>query len=193
MTFDDDESYQEGATRFQHMEGLMTPRDWLDDELAVTALERELADRAPLFSLAFRFWWPAALILILVILFQLGVISMPNESSPPPAQPAPPPTQEVKPLQAAIQRLAEAIISIGTHPDTGMFFFDAQELTVNEKLMGLKLQALVDLLCAKGGIQRYEFENRLEELVLQKAQHLEDGAKRLALSAIHNRPVVKGN
>lgn len=117
--------------------------------------------------------------------------------SPPAAAPGPSetpaPQEQMKPLQAAIERFALAVTTLGTHPDSGMFFFDAQELAVNEKLQGLKLQALVDLLCAKGLIQRYEFENRLEDLVLQKAARLEEGIKQLRFAAIHTRPVVKAN
>jgi hypothetical protein len=197
----DDQAYQDGAARFQHMEGVMTPCDWLDDELAVKRLELELADRAPLFSLAFRFWWPTALILALLILHAIGVLHMSHDESQPPSPPpaeAPAPESPakkplIKPLQTAIQRLADATIQLSTHPDTGMFFFDAQELTVNEKLQGLKLQALVDLLCAKGIIQRHEFENRLEELVLQRAKMLEEGAKRLAFTAMTGGKPVNGS
>lgn len=121
---------------------------------------------------------------------------MPNNDSRSPSPPAaapgpsetPAPQEQMKPLQAAIERFALAVTTLGTHPDSGMFFFDAQELAVNEKL-----QALVDLLCAKGLIQRHEFENRLEELVLQKAARLEEGIKQLRFAAIHTRPVVKPN
>lgn len=194
----DDDSLQEGAGRFRHQQSVMNTREWFDDELQVKRLEQQLEDRAPAFTLAFRLWWPAALILLLVILYQIGVPTMSHDDSqPPPSPPVESPTSTQparahppKPLQVAIQRFAKATIDLSTHPDTQMFFFDAQELTVNEKLQGLKLQALIDLLCARGIIERTAFENRLEDLVLQKAQKLEEGVKQLALGALHARPVV---
>lgn len=191
---EDDETFQEGATRFRRQQELMNAREWLeDDRVESEHLETQLAEFSPMFWLIVRFW----IVVLLAILFTLWYQHshrghpMPNPEHEKPAAPASAPGEpHGSTLEAAIARFAKAYIAVGTHPDTGMFFFDAQELSVNEKLATLKIRALVDTLCAAGLIERHRFENRLEDLVTRSAEQLEAGAKNLALGALHNRPVV---
>lgn len=135
-----------------------------------------------------------ALIFVITWHIRTGEHPMSNPT-PPPESPAPAaqPAPKEHPLKAAIQRFAKATIDVATHPDNGMFFFDAQELTVNEKLQQLKMQALIDSLCAAGVIDRQRYENRLEELVSNATQKLEEGAKAIAFSAMVNRKPINGS
>lgn len=147
----------------------------------------ELPELSSVFWVMVRLWILIVVILLTVLWHFTGAHHMSNPPNTPPPAPAtaPHPTGEPhgKTLQAAIKRFGDAVISVATHPDTKMFFFDAQDLTVNDKLNTLKIRALIDTLCAAGVIERYRFENRFEELVTQTAQRLEEGAKAIAFSA----------
>lgn len=182
---------------FRHVQDLTNTRIWRDgdDGHQVEQLEGQLATFSPLFWLIARFWLVVLTSIALVIWYQHSHRGHPmsNPEHEKPAAPASTPTSgepHGSTLQASIQRFAQAYIATGTHPDTGMFFFDAQELAVNEKLETLKMRALVDTLCAAGLIQRHRFENRLEELVIRSAEQLEKGAAKIAMGALHNRPIV---
>lgn len=187
---DDDEAYQEGAARFRRQQDLVNARDWIrgeDDADQVEQLETQLADYSPLFWVIVRSWLIILLIIVAFALLQHSHRGDPMSEPEKPAAPAPTPPQGEPPpvstLPAAINRFANGVLAVGTHPDTGMFFFDAQELTINEKLETLKVQALIDSLCAAGLLDRTRYENRLEVLLDQASKRLEEGAKRLAFTA----------
>lgn len=185
---DPDEAFQQqlAAANYRAQQQLLNTREWLDDSELAELAASEVAQFSPTFWLTVR-----RCLLILAIAFAIlwhftGAHHMQGPTNTPPA-PAAAPESKGEPhgatLKAAINRFATAVIAVATHPDTGMFFFDAPDLSINEKLGELKIRALVDTLCAAGIIERHRFENRLEELVAQAADKLEQGAKRLAFTA----------
>jgi hypothetical protein len=187
---DPDEEFNEQlASDYRRAQEMTNTRLWLEGDEVRQAehLETQLAEFSPMFWLVARFW----IVVLIAILFMLWYQHshrghpMPNPEHEKPVAPASAPGEpHGSTLHAAINRFAQALITAGTHPDTGMFFFDAQDLTVNGKLETLKMRALVDTLDAVlPHAIRARFEKRLEELVLLSAQQLEEGARRIALTA----------
>lgn len=180
---EDDEFYQDAGADYARQQDLVNSRLWwIDDSdgVEIQQLERRLSG----FYVMFRVLLVAAIAASMLFLFQHlhrgHTMSEPENKSPPPAAQ---PQGTPHPLPGAINRFAESIRAVGTHPDTGMFCFDALELTVNGKLETLKIQALIDALCAAGILDRKNWENRLEVLLNDASKYYEEGARRLAFTA----------
>jgi hypothetical protein len=183
---EDDEVFQEGASRFRRQQQLLEAREWFGESELVELPPAELAEFSPIFWISVRLWILITLIGALIVWYISGAhhMSNPPNTPPPAAAPAPAPGEpHGHTLQAQIKRFGNAVVSVATHPDNGMFFFDAPDLTVNDKLNTLKIRALIDTLCAAGVIERHRFESRFEELVAQAADRLEEGAKAIAFTA----------
>lgn len=189
---DPDEAFQQqlAAANYRAQRQILNTGGWFDYSSQVDPSLSEIAQFSPSFWIMVRLW---ALILILALTTLWYITGAHTMSNPPNNTPpaAAPPESKDQPkgqphghsLQAQIKRFGDAVVAVATHPDNGMFFFDAQDLTVNDKLNTLKIRALIDTLCAAGLIERHRFENRLEELVTQTADKLVEGANRLAITA----------
>lgn len=198
---EDDEAFQEGAARFRLQQQLLEGREWFGDGAQLPPAElppAELPEFSPIFWVAVRLWILIFLVGAIIVWYISGAHRMSNSTPPNTAPPATAPAAAPgqphgHTLQAEIKRFGDAVVAVATHPDNGMFFFDAQDLTINDKLNTLKIRALIDTLCATGVIERHRFENRFQELVTQTADKLVEGANRLAITArVHPGPVNGG-
>lgn len=188
---DPDDAFQQqlAAANYRAQRDLLNTREWLDDSDLAELAASEAPQFSPTFWLMARLWVLILVIALAITWYITGAHHMQGPNNPPPPAAAPESKDQPKgqphghSLQAQIKRFGDAVVAVATHPDNGMFFFDAQDLTVNDKLNTLKIRALIDTLCAAGLIERHRFENRLEELITQTADKLVEGANRLAITA----------
>lgn len=192
---DEDFQAQLAAANYRAQQLLLNDREWLDDgELAELAAS-EAPQFSPTFWLMVRLWILILVIALAVTWYITGAHHMQGPNNTPPAPAAAPESKgepHGKSLQAALDRFGNAVVTIATHPDNGMFFFDAKDLVANRKIDSLKFEALLELLCARGLIDRRAFEDRLEDKLNLRAKALEDGAKRLALTALITPGAING-